>query len=515
MSRISQCRSRPLATLFFGAFVGAFVAGPLVAQIVPADTRHLFSIPSLTGQQYLGENGLEFVGDLDKDGFDDFAFAQRGDVQVASGRTGELLFALPHGSGIASIQDLDNDGVRDLVRGRNTAGSNGEGEIQLHSGRDGKVLYTWMGTAPNEGLGQFIANLGDVDKDGVEDFGAGSTSGFHVFSGRTKLQIHLFTTHRRGAFAGDVDGDQHDDVLLGDRSAWSAELRSGKTGALIGAPITIPNCQRSCSFPYGMCGGRDVDGDKVPDFVIGNHRPSPNTIRVYSGKTRAVIRTIAIAEGRFGTSLAWIGDLTQDGFPEVVGRIDSSVGVFDVTPAGTGLLFRINGVSGSEFGWSVAGGGDLNADGTPDFLVSSNFPSPPAYVAGYSGKALGLTSDRLTIPCTTGGAQKLTAFTPANQNSNRWWLVLGTTSRTACTKIGSICVPLKPDGYFDVLLANAPALGLIGMQPQFWSIFEAKIQVPPLPASFCGTQLWHSTLLIDLPALTLSTPSEAIGLYLK
>ena len=345
-------------------FLVGLVSGPLVAQIVPKDTRHLFSIRSLTGQEYLGEAGLVFCGDLNKDGFDDFAFAQRGDVQVASGRTGELLYALPQGHGIASMQDFDNDGVRDLARGQVNAGSSSNGLIQLHSGRDGKVLYTWSGS-PNQSLGRDIANLGDVDNDGVEDIGGGSNLGYHVFSGRTKQQLHLFTAHKRGVYVGDVDGDQHDDILLGDKDSMSAELRTGRAGGVIGSPITIPNCQSRCSFPYVMIGGRDVDGDLVPDFVIGNNRPSPRTMRVYSGQTRAVIRTISIAEDRFGTSLAWIGDLTKDGVPEVVARISDSVGIFDVTPGGKGLLVRIQGVANSLFGWSVAGGGDLNADGNP------------------------------------------------------------------------------------------------------------------------------------------------------
>lgn len=508
MSHISTRRS-PLATVV----LAALLAGPLVAQIVPADTRHLFSIRSLTSNLFLGEAGLEFLGDVNKDGFDDFAVAQRGDVQVASGRTGMLLYAIPYGAKIATIEDFDNDGVRELLTGQSNAGSNGNGKVQLHSGRSGKILHTWNGKS-GEGLGQNLANLGDVDKDGVEDFGAGSTNGYHIISGRTRTELYLIATARYGTYAGDIDGDQHDDVLLANFSGWAAELRSGKTGARIGTPITIPNCQFPCSFPYFMIGGRDVDGDKVPDFVIGNHRPTPQTIRVFSGKTRQVIRQISIGEGRFGTSFAWIGDLTKDGFPEIVARVSSWVGIFDITPKGKGLLVRIDGAPNSpQFGWSVAGGGDLNADGSPDFLVSSSINS--VYVAGYSGKALGLTSDRLTIPATIGGVQKLRGFTSMNLNPNHWWLVFGSTSRAACTKIGSLCVPLKPDAYFDVLLANAPALGLIGKQPPLWSIFEAKLQVPALPASFRGTQLWHSTILIDVATVKLSTPSEAIGLYLK
>ncbi len=81
--------------------------------------------------------------------------------------------------------------------------------------------------------------------------------------------------------------------------------------------------------------------------------------------------------------------------------------------------------------------------------------------------------------------------------------------------IGSICVPLQFDAYFTVCLGNAPALGFLGQQSAFESQFSAQIQVPALPASISGTQLWHSTILIDLPVLTLSSPSEAVGLYLK
>ena len=162
----------------------------------------------------------------------------------------------------------------------------------------------------------------------------------------------------------------------------------------------------------------DMDGDRVPDIVVGAPRAdvsgSPGTnegaVFVYSGaallkgmgaeeallyRIKGEATTNGTGELGFRQSIA-TADFDQDGLPElVVGAwlADPSINGVPQVDAGTAfvfsgagllgrvrqheaILFRLDGESGSRLGRPVALVGDMNRDGTPDFFVGAHRASP-------------------------------------------------------------------------------------------------------------------------------------------
>jgi len=121
----------------------------------------------------------------------------------------------------------------------------------------------------------------------------------------------------------------------------------------------------------------DVSGDGVPDIVT---RGSGN-ISLVSGANCSLIRTCSVpGVSTLGSSVAVLGDVNGDGIPDLASGAPSpttaapggEVAVF--SGANCGLLYRVTdpaiGLS-VFFGTSVAGPGDLTGDGWPDLVVGA------------------------------------------------------------------------------------------------------------------------------------------------
>ena len=132
----------------------------------------------------------------------------------------------------------------------------------------------------------------------------------------------------------------------------------------------------------------DVNGDGIPDFIVGAHLADPDgknsagNAYVYSGVDGVLLyqKTGDATGDRFGNSVSLIGDLNGDA------REDFIVGAYLADPGGTAdagsayvysgtngnLLYQNNGDgTGDEFGTSVSRAGDVNGDGKADFIVGA------------------------------------------------------------------------------------------------------------------------------------------------
>ncbi|MSR47414.1 MAG: hypothetical protein EXS13_10180 [Planctomycetes bacterium] len=326
---------RVIASL--AAFVGC--GGGALAQV----TR-VFQIDGDQSEALFGS--VEYVGDLDGDGFDEFVCGAPG-----------------------SDQDLDGDGV---------IGDDEQfvGFARLYSGRTATVLGEWAGEAGNEMFGLEIAGIGDVNGDGVVDFAVGAPSVkttlqrayVRVFSGRhfrdplapellgeiVDDQDRDFTPGPDGwqgdfgaviAAAGDVDGDGFDDVLVagGGNYHWVV-LYSGHDLAPLATWDVHPSGSRTGAQTTAIASfRRDVTGDGKIDLVLGDCAWSDGrtsecgSVWIYSGITATVTRQY---KGRahhdwFGYAIAVIGDVTgdQQAKPELVitapGTFDNTYGTHE------------------------------------------------------------------------------------------------------------------------------------------------------------------------------------------
>ncbi|MFH1469541.1 MAG: MopE-related protein [Pseudomonadota bacterium] len=207
------------------------------------------------------------------------------------------------------------------------------------------------------------------------------------------------------AAAGDVDGDGHQDLILGAPADWvppgSAVLLYGPfTGRGVLDVDTLPGARllggADQSVGYVVGGGGDLDGDGVDDLVLSSRRDATDvgTVWIVTSAPEgqmdlALASTVLSGENDAdlaGSSVAVASDLDGDGHTDLV------VGVpgvdAHVAEAGAFYLFRGPIAPGSAtmaaadaallgnstpggFGHHLAPVGDVDGDGLDDLLTSA------------------------------------------------------------------------------------------------------------------------------------------------
>lgn len=366
---------------------------------------------------------VDFAGDIDKDGFDDFvigahrAAADSGRAYIMSGFDGSLIFTLKgatsstfFGQSVAGAGDVNNDGFPDVIVGApldNLVGAQ-SGRAFVFSGQTGSIIWTFTPTSSGGKLGWSVDGAGDVDGDNFDDLivGAPSAEMAMIYSGQTGLLLDSVIDTGPGAAGlgfsvaggGDIDKDGFDDVIVGIPNAGSNLGR-----ILVYSPnqkiniIDKTGLAANEQFGASVSGSADVNGDLVRDIIVGapNHDSlGAATGRAYvlSGVDGSLIYSFS---GRktfdsFGLSVAGSGDMNNDGFPEIIvgSRGDDAGGLgagrVIIFSGQTGdTLFNIVGPSNPGiFSHAVAGGGDFNADGIPDVVVGAPLNDVPGVDAG-------------------------------------------------------------------------------------------------------------------------------------
>jgi hypothetical protein len=184
--------------------------------------------------------------------------------------------------------------------------------------------------------------------------------------------------------AGDTDGDGNGDVLVGTDSTLS--VFSGANGQLL---YTIYATHAGDFLDASALVLPDVDGDGHADLVVGaphvvlNGQRDAGVIYLFSGANGQGLRAIAgpgpQLRGRFGASLALLGDVDGDGRPEVAvgapgtvtaGRPESG-SVSIVSPTRGRILAVWRGIDGEQAGTALAAVGDLDGDRQPDVAAGA------------------------------------------------------------------------------------------------------------------------------------------------
>ncbi len=135
----------------------------------------------------------------------------------------------------------------------------------------------------------------------------------------------------------------------------------------------------------------DVDGDGVPDVMVGAPLIGNGRVRVYSGVNGAQLlnMTVTLNGARFGHSVGAAGDVNGDGVEDVIAGAPNDAdmggtltGTARVRSGAGGATIRVleGSGNGDRFGWSVHGAGDVDGDGVEDAIVGA----PLAEVGGAS-----------------------------------------------------------------------------------------------------------------------------------
>ncbi|MCH8807271.1 MAG: FG-GAP repeat protein [Planctomycetes bacterium] len=351
-------------------------------------------------------------------------------VRLLQTFTGEAAFD-EFGWVTDAIGDLNNDGITDFLvsaPGNDFAGNNA-GRVYVYSGATGEQIYTFEGN-PGERLGTDVGDAGDVDNDGVTDVILGAQSlgagRIYLFSGADGSLIRVVNGEAAGdnfgasvGSVGDVNGDQHDDVIVGAPRHDTAGINAGRVYVISGADgsiiDTVDGESSGDRFGSAINGLGDVSGDEIGDFVVGAQHAGPagrGRAYVYSGATRQLVYPLLAPDATgvdFGLYfVASPGDVNNDGTPDVY--------VSDFSDSsGTGKAYVFDGTDGSRIhvfsgakpgqGFGIGrGAGDVNHDGYDDLLLASWSSSLGGSNAGmaqiFSGRDASLLR---TITSTTAG----------------------------------------------------------------------------------------------------------------
>jgi hypothetical protein len=416
--------------------------------------------PILTDEDHFGWS-VTGINDLDHDGIPDLAIGtpyddtgginrgavyvafmkavgnMRSTIKLASDTNGFPALADEDwfGFGMSIIGDLDRDGVEDLAISSERANTGGAGWGEVYivfmktDGSARSIVKLVSGTAIGaeladiQSFGYAVAEIGDLNRDGVIDLAVGAP--FDDTGG----------TDRGAVFLLNLTGPS---LLPNPVSKGNMKLASSINGG--------PALANGDQFGWSVAKIGDLDRDGVEDIAIGT--PYDDTGGTWQGavyvsfmKVDGTIReTVKLASGinggpplaesdNFGWSVAGIGDLDRDGIPDLAigAPYDSSVSdsrgalylsfmKVDGTISETvKIASGINGgpvlADGDLFGYSVTRIDDLNRDGVEDLAIGAPFDSfngllrGAVYVAFM--KADGTISNTVKLADNTNGGPAL------------------------------------------------------------------------------------------------------------
>jgi FG-GAP repeat len=274
------------------------------------------------------------------------AGAQQAPLFTVQGQEGDVAF----GTRLANVGDVDGDGLDDLLVGSPFSLSL-RGTARVVSGADGAILFSYANAAPSgkplDHFGFAVTGCGDLDGDGLAEFAISQTNvGLVPVGGRVRVY--------RGS----------DGTVLHE--------------------LTAPATQQDVGSALANAG--DVDGDGIDDLAIGagfsdEVLPHAGAVFLMSGATGLLLHTwggpATGSTPRFGDAVAGAGDANLDGLPDLaVGAphyvLNGAYGLVDVFSGGTDVVLQhFTGEPSAFFGSTLAGGIDVNFSGTPDLLVGS------------------------------------------------------------------------------------------------------------------------------------------------
>ncbi len=377
-------------------------------------------------------------------------------------------------------------------------------EIELSSLRTAGTQLS--GVSAGDFAGRSVAGAGDVNGDGIDDLLVSAwTTGLFAPPGSvyliygsawsppsslnlaaadvllTGVQNGSRTGSSLGA-AGDVNGDGFDDFLIGadgyDVNGPNAD--SGRVylvyggaglpaslslGSLaLGAGVVFEGATSGDLMGTSVAGVGDVNGDSVPDILIGGSGVNPGgkiqagqAVLVYGstsfadsvdlaslGASEGVTINGGAATDHAGHAVAAAGHFNGDGFRDLlIGALDA-----DGNSADSGIAYVVYGAAslpssidlgslgaagltlqgdqpGDALGVSVSGGGDINGDGFDDIILGSHQYDDTANNEGRAFIVYGSASPPASLDTSALGTAGVTLTGIDNQDEAGFQVAMG------------------------------------------------------------------------------------------
>ncbi len=370
-------------------------------------------------------------------------YSQAQSVQSFLGETDGDYF----GHNVSNAGDVNNDGIDDIIVGAPFYGSyKGRAYIYyggspMNSGAD--VIL--IGENDWDYFGWSVSAAGDVNNDGIADIIVGA-NGYNSSTGRAYIYYggdgaidNTVDVTMNGetssdnfgnsvSFAGDVNNDGYDDVIIGANKAVSdfngrAYIYYGGDGAIDNTvDVTLTNISSGEYFGGTVSNAGDVNGDGYDDVIVGAERYNTTSWygRAYiflggNGSMNTVVdlTITGTSQSHLGYPVSAAGDVNNDGFDDVIvgaNGYNSNVGRAYIYYGGNSLNsvadVTFNGeVAGDHFGVAVSNAGDINGDAYDDVIVgASEYNSEAGRVYIYYGGNGSMNSVAdLTIDGENGG----------------------------------------------------------------------------------------------------------------
>ncbi|MFT7618112.1 MAG: hypothetical protein ACI97A_001752 [Planctomycetota bacterium] len=263
------------------------------------------------------------AGDVNGDGHDDVIAGAYGDddngldcgsATVYSGADGSILHLIlgansgdEFGRAVDGAGDANGDGFADFIVGAHLEDTNGvdAGAATIYSGADGSVLNSFLGDNAGDGFGRSVSGAGDFNGDGFADVVIGAhlddnngvdAGSVRVISGFDGVTIYTFNGQDAGdnfgfsaSGAGDIDGDDVDDLIVGAFQDDNAGAESGSAkiyrSTFTQTPITLGQIPQPGLAIFDINNATNSRGFATDSGVVNSAARGPYASSVAVGGT--------------------------------------------------------------------------------------------------------------------------------------------------------------------------------------------------------------------------------------
>jgi len=385
------------------------------------------------------------------------------------------------------------------------------GFLFISSAAGQELLWTVQGVGDSARFTHVLDVIGDMNHDAYEDFMVVGSSGQQWFlwflSGRDGSVLRRSGPYS-GAFnfsgapmlfgdvgAGDMDGDSVPDyaMLVNDGGSFlhRVQVRSGRDDHLLWEVLR----PWGSVFGYAILGNVDLDGDGVPDLLVGDQLDSSGwgAVHAFGPTGQPMYISRGVSPHAIGRSLARVGDVDNDHCDDFVtggwGGADTQ-GRAVLISGRTGTILRagFGELQGDQIGYVVTGCGDIDRDGVPDFAAgNSDFATTRGVVRVFSGRTAqplytwtgrdhqggntfgsavsgGVDVDRDGVPDVLVGAPAEEEYPGAPQNQTGAYYVFSGRDGTILRREGPLpslgfsvqALPPHPGSPFGIYLVSEP-----------------------------------------------------------